>query len=200
VGAWAKEKVLGEARMTAFDTAWDLLKDFTTDKIYGKGKNTLGFYVHDAPRHVFQPNDRFTPSPWDGPKIKQFEGEDYRQGSSRARGFRSTGGRVNDSGLNRLGAAHLPNILNAKKGEDGQYNEQSVIDEILEVLRHEWGHATTFDDIKEEMDDFSLRRKPQSQLQEEAKAQKRALEYAAYVAQGLDHNEIQEQLRGRNLL
>ncbi len=187
--------------LTAFDTAWDLLKDFTTDKIYGRGKNTLGFYVHDAPRHVFQPNDRFTPSPWDGPKIKQFEGEDYRQGSSRARGFRSTGGRVNDYGQHRLVAAHLPHILDAEKGEDGQYNEQSVIDQILEVFRHEWGHATTYDDIMEEMDDVNYgRRKPQSQLQEEAKARSRALEYAAYVAQGLNHNEIQEELRGRGLL
>lgn len=184
----------------AFERGWDLLKDFTTDKIYNKGKNTLGFYVHDSPRRIFPPNNRFNPSLRGGPKIKQFEGEDYRQGSSRARGFRATDGKVNDYGLHRLVAAHLPHILNAEKGEDGQYNEQSVIDQILNVLRHEWGHATTFDDIREEMDNLYLRRKPQSQLQEEAKAQIRALEYAALVAQGLTHDEIQTELEGWGLL
>ena len=187
--------------MTAFDKAWSLLKDFTTDPLYDTKNTTGGFYVHDRPNRVFQPNERFHPSPWDGPKTKQFEGEDYQQGSSKARGFRATGGRVNDYGLHRLAAAHLPNILNEQEREHGQYDEQRVMDRIIEVLRHEWGHATTMDEINEEMgvNQFHMRRKPQSQLMDEAQALGRAHEYGAYVAQGLTHDEIQTEIERRDL-
>ena len=202
---------------SALDTAWVFLKDFTTDKLR-LADNVAGFlYGSDMDEWgknpnlylPFSQNDR-----WGGDEndVYSFQGEPYRKGSSKIKPARSF--QRNSPMQQQLITAVLPTHLgfdpasNERKwlGDRKPLSERetmltpkeenNIIDRIIETLAHEYGHASSDQNVDESMyrggyGDLNKIPTPEK---------KRAKEYGAYTIQGLSHDEIQEALKRRGLL
>ena len=105
----------------------------------------------------------------------------HRIGTSRPRPIRQ-----NKEGKDQWVGVNLPSM--AQDSFNYTYSPESIVNDknikyITDVLNHEWGHALIDDDLKDEDRRGDLEH-----------------EFGAYTMQGLDFDEIQEQLRSRRLI
>jgi len=204
----------GESEMvTAFDQAFAMLKEFdfrtreqmVRDRQRGFLPRTLMADFSTKPieyekQRPFKPNRKLLdgtpvgyvesgkqeqrdlyPEIWDFmPEGRRPRVPHYRIGTSRPRPIRQ-----DKEGGDQWASVNLPST---GKMFNYEYSDESIVNDenikyIMDMLNHEWGHALIDDDLHDEGRRGELEH-----------------EFGAYVMQGLDSDEIQEQLRSRGII
>ena len=200
--------------MTAFEQAFAMLKefDFRTWEQMVRNRGEQGFIPRVAQgtfnlkpieyekQRPFKPNRKLpdgTPVAWvesgtreqrdlypeiwgDMPEGRRPRVPHHRIGTSRPRPIRQ-----NKEGKDQWASINLPStgaMFNYEYSDESIVNDENI-QTIMDMLNHEWGHALIDDELTDEGRRGELEH-----------------EFGAYTMQGLDFDEIQEQLRSRGII